>query len=93
MTLYPHLDKKFNIINFLFIFFLSIIVIKSCFNNSLDFFNVNNDFINSNFNSNKKQVKNLKQNLIININNFLSNSNNNEKKNLQKIYIKKNKYN
>ena len=57
--------------------------------NSLDFFNVNNDFINSNFNSNKKQVKNLKQNLIININNFLSNSNNNEKKTYRKSTSRK----
>ena len=44
--------------------------------NSLDFIN-NKDF-NYNFNSNKKPVRNLKQNLIININNYLSNNNREE---------------
>ena len=39
--------------------------------NSLDF--INNENFNYNFNSNKKPVRNLKQNLIININNYLSN--------------------
>ena len=41
--------------------------------NSLDF--INNENFNYNFNSNKKPVRNLKQNLIININNYLSNDN------------------
>ena len=49
--------------------------------NSLDFIN-NKDF-NYNFNSNKKPVKNLKQNLIININNYLSNNDNNEEINIK----------
>ena len=57
--------------------------------NSIDFFNANNDFINYNLNSNKKPVKNLKQNLIININNFLSNSNNNKRQTYRKSTSRK----
>ena len=63
---------------------------------SIDY--INNEF-NYNFNTNKKPLKNLKQNLIININNFLSNNNNGFKTNRKstsrksnlinkKIYIK-----
>ena len=62
---------------------------------SIDY--INNEF-NYNFNTNKKPLKNLKQNLIININNFLSNNNGfktnrkstSRKSNLinKKIYVK-----
>ena len=50
---------------------------------------INNEF-NYNFNTNKKPLKNLKQNLIININNFLSNNNNGFKTNRKSTSRKSN---
>ena len=54
---------------------------------SIDY--INNEF-NYNFNTNKKPLKNLKQNLIININNFLSNNNNGFKTNRKSTSRKSN---
>ena len=54
---------------------------------SIDY--INNEF-NYNFNTNKKPLKNLKQNLIININNFLSNNNNGFKTNRKSTSMKSN---
>ena len=59
--------------------------------NSIDF--INNRNFNDNFNSNKKPVRNLKQNLIININNYLNNNNINEKEILRKTSRKSNNIN
>ena len=59
--------------------------------NSIDF--INNRNFNDNFNSNKKPVRNLKQKLIININNYLNNNNINEKEILRKTSRKSNNIN